>query len=142
MINILFIHSVGAKSFGIHDMENRKLGFVSGCQAGYLLPRLCDAGLGAAQVIFVVNVLWSMRYGPRVDDPWSEQLSAMPAPEFNGLPARPPTPTNVGGTAVEARPDGGRVRTVLARLSPTALTRSRDEYTDSGNNDSRRGEER
>ena len=77
--------------------------------------------LGLAQVLFVVNVLWSMVYGPRVDEPWSDQLREMPSPEFNGLPYVPPTPANVAaanGGRPEPRADGGRLRTLLGNVTP------------------------
>ena len=53
--------------------------------------------LGAAQVILAANLLWSLYYGERVDDPWDDLLSGqnMPSPEWDGFPYWPPTSGNV-----------------------------------------------
>ncbi|MFB6129853.1 MAG: cbb3-type cytochrome c oxidase subunit I [Salinigranum sp.] len=85
----------------------------------------CAYLIGAAQVVFVANMLWSWKYGEKVENPWKGLSSGqgMPTPEYDGFPFWPPTPTNVvnpqakGGAQTaadgsgsedgEAAPDGG-----------------------------------
>ncbi len=56
------------------------------------------------QLAFFVNLLWSLRSGDEVADPWDDLLSGqdMPSPEWDGLPYRPPT-----AVAVSRAADGG-----------------------------------
>jgi cytochrome c oxidase subunit 1 len=46
------------------------------------------------QLAFLVNLLWSLRAGDRVDQPWDDLFAGqnMPSPEWDGFPYRPPTP--------------------------------------------------
>ena len=71
--------------------------------------------LGFAQVVFAANLLWSLRYGERNENPWADLLDGqgMPSPEWNGLPYKPPTPSvvpfrqGVADGAGSAEADGG-----------------------------------
>ncbi|MFB6124699.1 MAG: cbb3-type cytochrome c oxidase subunit I [Halanaeroarchaeum sp.] len=63
--------------------------------------------VGAGQLVFFLNLMLSLVYGPDVqDNPWEELFSGqnMPSPEWDGFPYEPPTPTYVYG---ETAPDGG-----------------------------------
>ncbi|MFB6195738.1 MAG: cbb3-type cytochrome c oxidase subunit I [Haloplanus sp.] len=57
--------------------------------------------LGASQVVMAGNLLYSLRYGEEVTNPWDDLLAGqgMPSPEWPGedyeLPHNPPTPSNV-----------------------------------------------
>ncbi|MFB6130122.1 MAG: cytochrome C oxidase, partial [Salinigranum sp.] len=69
--------------------------------------------LGIGQVILAANLLWSLRYGEKVDNPWSElvERQGMPSPEWNGLPYEVPTPENFpyypGASADGGEPSAG-----------------------------------
>jgi cytochrome c oxidase subunit 1 len=77
---------------------------------GLQLPHMVATGFaylaGLGQLVFFVNLLWSLRAGEEVSDPWDELLSGqhMPSPEWDGMPYRPPTPSVVQG-AVEGSED-------------------------------------
>lgn len=53
--------------------------------------------VASGQLVFFVNMLWSLRYGEQVDNPWEDILSGqnMPSPEWDGFPHQAPTPENV-----------------------------------------------
>jgi cytochrome c oxidase subunit 1 len=53
--------------------------------------------VASGQLVFFVNMLWSLRYGERVENPWEDVLSGqnMPSPEWDGFPHHAPTPENV-----------------------------------------------
>ncbi|WP_254526061.1 cytochrome c oxidase subunit I [Natrinema caseinilyticum] len=53
--------------------------------------------IGAAQVVFAANLLWSLFNGDRVENPWDDLVvgQGMPSPEWDGFPYWPPTPANV-----------------------------------------------
>ncbi len=59
----------------------------------------------AGQLAFFANLLWSLRSGREVENPWDSLLGGqdMPSPEWDGFPYRPPTPLSVR----EATADGG-----------------------------------
>jgi len=65
--------------------------------------------LGIAQVVLAANMLLSLRYGERVENPWSEYVKeqGMPSPEWNGLPYKPPTPAYVPFDQAATAADGG-----------------------------------
>ncbi|MFB6135593.1 MAG: cbb3-type cytochrome c oxidase subunit I, partial [Halobacteriaceae archaeon] len=71
--------------------------------------------LGAGQLVFGANLLWSLAYGEEVTNPWDDLLAGqdMPSPEWPGdgydLPYAPPTPSNVTNPRAgdETAADGG-----------------------------------
>ncbi|WP_232688300.1 cytochrome c oxidase subunit I [Halobacterium zhouii] len=64
--------------------------------------------LGAAQLVFAGNLLWSLYNGDRVENPWDDLFAGqdMPSPEWDGFPYEPPTPGNVVNP--EATSPGGQ----------------------------------
>ncbi|MDX1745356.1 MAG: cytochrome C oxidase, partial [Halobacteriales archaeon] len=88
--------------------------YAPGLQFGHLLTTGFAYLAGIGQIAFFVNMLWSIRNGEPLDDPWDDLFSGsdMPSPEWDGLPYRPPTPLAIqeargiadGG---EMAPDGG-----------------------------------
>jgi len=65
--------------------------------------------VGAAQLVFAANLLWSLKNGEKVEKPWDDLAGGqgMPSPEWDGFPYHPPTPTNVVNPRAEGkRADG------------------------------------
>jgi cytochrome c oxidase subunit 1 len=73
-------------------------------QLGHMLTTGFAYVAGVGQLAFFINMLWSLRAGDEVTDPWDELFSGqhMPSPEWDGLPYRPPT-----AIAVSEATDGG-----------------------------------
>ena len=92
-------------------------------QLGHIITTVFAYVAAIGQLAFFVNLLWSLRAGEEVTDPWDDLFSGqnMPSPEWDGLPYKPPTAIAVseatdGGEALieprdvpwgEAVPDGG-----------------------------------
>lgn len=70
---------------GLHDM--------------HILTTVIAFIVGLGQLVFVVNLVYSLKYGPKVDNPWDDLLAGqnMPSPEWDGFPYKPNTPRNVFG---------------------------------------------
>jgi len=84
-------------------------------QGWHVLTTLAAYFVASGQLVFFVNMLWSLRNGEEVENPWSELTvgQRMPSPEWDDFPYKPPTPTFVygdAGTSADggaASPDGG-----------------------------------
>jgi cytochrome c oxidase subunit 1 len=77
-------------------------------QLGHILATGFAFLAGIGQAAFFANLLWSLRSGPEIENPWEDLLSGqnMPSPEWNGFPYRPPTPTSVRDAAADGGPSG------------------------------------
>jgi cytochrome c oxidase subunit 1 len=97
-------------------------GYAPQLQLGHLLATGFAFLAAIGQAAFFANLLYSLRWGPEIDDPWSDLLSGqnMPSPEWDGFPYRPPTPMAVreaaadGGEAEDVAADGGEAEDVAA----------------------------
>ena len=49
------------------------------------------------QAAFLFNLVYSYRYGQKVDNPWEDLMEDQPAPSWYGMPYRVPTPSNIHG---------------------------------------------
>ena len=77
-------------------------------QLGHILATGFALFAGVGQLAFFANLLWSLRNGDEVDDPWDDLFSGqdMPSPEWDGFPYWPPTPSSVVGTDRESTRGG------------------------------------
>ena len=81
-------------------------------QTGHIVATGFAYLAGIGQIAFFVNLLWSLRAGEPLENPWDDLLSGqrMPSPEWDGLPYTPPTPLSVR----EAAADGGDMKGAAA----------------------------
>ena len=116
MFGLFFMMSLlGDGSFGPMMMRRyATYTYAPGLQFGHLLTTGFAYVAGIGQIAFFVNMIWSIRAGDKLTDPWDDLFSGsdMPSPEWDGLPYRPPTPITIqdtGGIADggDVAPDGG-----------------------------------
>jgi cytochrome c oxidase subunit 1 len=110
-------------------------------QFGHLIATGFAYLVGIGQIAFFANLLWSLRNGEEVDDPWSDVLAGqdMPSPEWDGFPYRPPTPMAVRETVA----DGGDADDATGDrdVADDDATGDRDVAADGGTADETGGEE-
>jgi cytochrome c oxidase subunit 1 len=85
-------------------------------QLGHVIATGFALTAGVGQLAFFVNLLWSLRAGDEVTNPWDDLLSGqrMPSPEWDGFPYWPPTPGAISDSTTDrdrAVADGGPTET-------------------------------
>ena len=112
--------------------------YAPGLQDLHILATVLAFVVAIGQAAFLVNLLWSLRAGDRVEHPWSALFEdqGMSSPEWDGFPYRPPTPGVVADrreaiATAETPGEPGATASDGGRVSDTADTADRGR-TDGG----------
>ncbi|WP_336134692.1 cytochrome c oxidase subunit I [Natronomonas amylolytica] len=111
--------------------------YAPGLQQLHILATVLAFVVAIGQAAFLINLLWSLRAGDRVEHPWEELFGerGMSSPEWDGFPYRPPTPAVVTSHR-DATADGGTtdedVQTASDGGKPEEATADSDRSDESG----------